>query len=328
MEKKIDLCGMGNALVDIQYRVDDDVIAKSGLVKGEMRLASSKEQASLIEKLEKLDHHKCSGGSAANTIIAFSQFGGKPGYQTMLGKDENGEFYAKEFKELGIELSAMLLEYESTGTCLVLITPDSERTMYTCLAASSRYTDCDIDFELITNSKWIYIEGYCFSQKHTTEAIFKAIDAAREAGSRIAVTFSDVFITANFHDSLEKVVRSSDLLFCNEPEAKSFTGKDNVSEAMEALSSMCPNVVITLGSKGALVRWDGKTYEIPPYPVKPVDSTGAGDMFAGGFLYGIIYWNDPVKAGKLASLAASKVISAMGARLDTAFAGSLLKEVD
>ncbi len=328
MNKSIDLCGLGNALVDIQFRVDDKVIGESGLAKGEMRLAGKEEQSVLIKKLSHLSSNKCSGGSAANTIIAFSQFGGKSAYMTMLGNDDNGRFYAGEFSELGIELSAEYLDNEPTGTCLVLITPDSERTMYTCLAATSHFRKENLNGELIAKSKWLYIEGYSFSQDHTTDAIYEAVQTAKNNGAKVSVTFSDVFVTQVFRDQLMNVVKQSDLVFCNENEALAFSGKTNIGDAMEFLSGLCPNVVITLGSKGALVLWEGFKYNIPPYPAQPVDSTGAGDMFAAGFLYGIIYFADPEKAGKLASVAASKVISSMGARLENTIAGQLLKEID
>jgi sugar/nucleoside kinase (ribokinase family) len=325
--KKFDLCGLGNALVDIQFQVNDNVITESGLAKGEMRLAGKDEQNELIKKLSHLNHNKCSGGSAANTVIAFSQFGGKAAYLTMLGNDDNGRFYASEFHEIGIKLSTDYLDDEPTGTCLVLITPDSERTMYTCLAATSKFTKTNLDKELVESSKWLYIEGYSFSQQHTTEAIFEAVDIAQKAGVKISVTFSDVFVTQVFRESLLYVVKNCDLLFCNENEALSFTGKENVADAMSDLASLCPNVIITLGSKGAKVNWEGKIYEISPFPSNPIDSTGAGDMFAAGFLYGIIYFNDPVRAGNLGSLAASKVITALGARLDKNYVKELINGI-
>lgn len=350
MNKNIKLCGIGNGLVDLQFEVDDYIIDKLKLNKGEMRLVSSEEQQIMIQfirgqvlgvreqglgvqnpkpktqnpntetqnlKLKTQNFSQSSGGSAANTIIAFAEFGGSAAYMTSLGNDDFGKYYSGEFKELGIKLDSHFLETEPTGTCLVLITPDSERTMNTALGASALFSPEHINEETIAESEWLYLEGYKLTAESSTEALFEAIRLAKKSDTKIAFTFSDVFVVENFRENLEKVVKSSDLIFCNKNEAKAFTQENDFDKAKQKLFNKSLNVIITMGSDGSFVKWEDNVYNIPSYPVKAIDSTGAGDMFAGGFLYGIIYKKDPVYAGNLGSYAASLVVSQMGARLKT-----------
>jgi sugar/nucleoside kinase (ribokinase family) len=314
-QKDIDLCGIGNGLVDLQFEVTDEEFAQFNLRKGGMALVSKDQQATLLEKLEEKAGLVCSGGSAANTIIAFSKFGGKAAYKTVLGDDDFGKFYAKEFKDMHIELRSPLIKGEQTGTCIVLITPDSERTMNTCLGATSLFSESQIDKDLIKRSKWIYIEGYKFSEKYATEAIFKALELAKKYDTKVAVTFSDTFITENYFDPLLKVAQNADLVFCNESEALSFTKMKDYDSAYIELCKITPNVVITRGVNGSLIKWQENEYTIPSFKAEAIDSTGAGDIFAAGFIYGILFNHHPELSGKLASYAASRIVSQFGARL-------------
>lgn len=313
--KDIQLCGLGNGLVDIQYEVSESELLALGLKKGEMRLVESESQLLLLEKYANRKHNKCSGGAAANTIICFSQLGGKAAYKTVLGNDEFGHFYAQEFLDLGIELRAEMLDDYPTGTCFVFITSDGERTMHTALGATAFFGKHNIDENIIARSEWLYAEGYKFTAQSSTEALFYSIELAKKHNTKISLTFSDVFIIENFRDNLRKVVASSDLVFCNENEAYCYTGKQNIEEAIEELSKECPNIVITLGANGSIIKWDGKIYQIPPYPATPVDTTGAGDCFAGGFMYGIITTGNPVVSGHIASAVGARVVSQLGARI-------------
>ncbi|MFP4369016.1 MAG: adenosine kinase [Candidatus Kapaibacterium sp.] len=315
MKKDIQLCGLGNGLVDIQYEVSDDELKNLKLKKGEMRLVENDEQRKLIDKFAHRKHHKSSGGSAANTVIAFSLLGGKAAYKTTLGNDKFGLFYAKEFTDLGIVLKARLIDTHPTGTCFVFVTPDSERTMNTSLGASAEFGEAEIDEEIIARSEWLYIEGYKFTQENSTLAVYKAVDLAKKQGTKIAVTFSDSFITEIFKDNLKKTAEMADLIFCNENEAQSYTGKKDTAEAYKELKRIAPNVIVTKSEAGSLIHWNGGDVEVPAYKTIPVDSTGAGDMYAGAFLYGIINTGSPAKAGHLASYAASRIVSQFGARL-------------
>lgn len=313
--KSIDLCGFGNSLVDFQFELNEHEIAELGINKGEMRLIDENIMANLFNKLQNKPHYKCSGGSAANTIIAFSEFGGKAAYITVLGNDSLSEFYSNEFNGLGVILHAPKLPDEDTGKCLILITPDAERTMNTYLGATSKFSPEHVKEELIAQANWLYIEGYEFSGENSTRAIFKSIELAKHYNTKISVTFSDAFITEVFNANLLSVVKQADLVFCNENEALSFAKTNSIEEAEKYISEICPNYVITKGANGSLIRWQGETLQVPAYHTVPKDTTGAGDMFAAGFLYGIIKTNNPLFAGDLASYAASRVVSQFGARL-------------
>lgn len=312
--KDIELCGLGNGLVDLQFIVSDEDLLEANLQKGAMVLIDVETRNNLLEKFSHKDYHKVSGGSAANTIISFAQLGGKGSYKTVLGNDDFGKFYANEFQELGIVLNTQHIDTTPTGICVVFITPDSERTLYTCLAATADFSSKNIDEDIIARSEWLYIEGYKFSEPHSTEAIFKAVEIAKKHNTKIAVTFSDTFVTELFKENLMKVVSASDLVFCNETEAKSFTGADDSNEAFDKLCKMSKNVAVTYGGNGSKILWNDEVYEIPAYKVTPVDTTGAGDSYAGAFFYGIIKTGSPVKAGHLASYISSQIVAQMGPR--------------
>jgi sugar/nucleoside kinase (ribokinase family) len=316
--KDIQLCGLGNGLVDLLYEVEYGLIDRLGLKKGEMRLVDKDLQSQLLKHLEGKPHHRCSGGSAANTIIAFTQFGGRSAYKTVLGSDEFGYFYASEFHSLGINLLAPHID-EPTGTCIVLVTPDSERTMNTSLGATAHFGIEHISSEFIERSQWIYLEGYKFSAKSSTEALFYAIDLAQKFNTKVALTVSDVAIVTNFFDDVMKAIMNSDLLFCNENEAKALTESHSVVEAVSKLKKLIKNFVVTCGDKGSYVVFGEKEIDIPSYKATPIDTTGAGDMYAGGFMFGLINFNNIEFAGHLGSLAASKVVSQFGARLSGTF---------
>lgn len=319
MNKTIDLCGIGNGLVDIQIEVDEKFIEQFSLNKGEMRLIDSENQQKIIEILKDFKIHKSSGGSAANTIITFAKFGGNAAYITSLGDDELGEFYSNEFKELNIELSAQKLYQQFTGTCLILITPDSERTMLTALGASAYLKPENIEERLIKNSKWIYIEGYEFTQKNSRDAIFTAIDMAKYYHTQISLTFSDVFIVENFRKDIIEATNKADLIFCNEKEAMKFSQIDDLNKVINFFELNTNNFVITKGKDGSIVKWQQNYYNIKAYPAIAKDTTGAGDTFAGAFLYGLIHKNSPILAGNLASYTSAKVVEQLGARLNYNF---------
>jgi sugar/nucleoside kinase (ribokinase family) len=314
--KDIQLTGLGNGLIDLQYRITEADVSLIGLEKGAMILVDDETYTDLIFKIKDRTSFKCSGGSAANTLIAFSGFGGKGAYKTVLGKDEFGDYYESEFRELNIELFAERNTENPTGICSVFITPDSERTMYTHLGATALFSDKNINEEAIARSEWLYIEGYKFSEDSSTKAIEKSIEIAKKHGTKVSVTFSDKFIIDIFRDNLEKAVNESDLVFCNEHEAIAYTGKDNPRDAFEELTKICPNAAMTLGPKGSLIKWNGELLEIPAYKVEAVDTTGAGDMYAGAFFYGILNGHGAEFAGHLASYASARVVAQMGARLD------------
>ena len=312
--KDLHLFAMGNALVDIQLQISEADFHQLDLRKGGMALVEAQVQKALMDRFEHISAHKCSGGSAANTIIAFSQFGGNAGYGTILGDDHHGTLFSDEFSNLGIELFAPR-NVGHTGTCLVLVTPDAERTLNTALAVNTNFSKDHLSEEAIKRAEWLYIEGYKFSEESGSEAIDHAVTYAKHHGTKIAVTFSDSFIVEYFGEGLRKVVDQADLIFCNDVEGKAFTGADTPEDAFAALHDRVPNVALTMGDKGSQVKFGNKVHQVEAFATQPIDTTGAGDMYAAGFLYGITHGYSGAEAGALGSYAASKVVAQLGARL-------------
>jgi sugar/nucleoside kinase (ribokinase family) len=269
----------------------------------------------MIQALGERDVHRCSGGSAANTIIAFAQFGGSAAYASLLGADHFGNFYASEFKDLGIVLNAELVSGATTGSCLVLITPDSERTLNTTLAINTDFSRRHVDENLIKASEWVYIEGYKLTDDNGAEAVDHALFYAKKHDTRVAISCSDGFIIDVFGDRLRSVLQRADIVFCNEREGTGLAQTDSVHDAYNYLVATYPNAVLTAGAEGSRVRWNGLDAQIPAYKVQPVDTTGAGDMYAGAFLYGVLHRHHPEHAGRLASYASAQVVAQYGARL-------------
>ena len=314
---KIQLCALGNALVDMQFFVSDSMLEKLYIHKGEMRLVEMQEQLSIIKRLENIVPHRCSGGSATNTIDAFAKFGGKAAYLTSVGDDGNGIYYYNELGAINVVFKRNIIVGQPTGTCLILITPDGERSMLTCLAASKSFSLEHLDAELIKSSEWLYVEGYKFSETVGVSCIEKAIEIAKQSKTKIAITASDVFIINEFRSNFINQLRQADLIFCNETEAQAIAESNDPDNAFEKITKIVPNVVMTRGSKGSKILFKGKTYLIPPHEVTVIDTTGAGDMYSGAFLYGLNNFkgDDAVlKAGYLASYSSSIIVSQLGAR--------------
>lgn len=315
---RFDVCGLGNAIVDIFLELDDAEFASLGFERGTMRLVDPDEQHRLLARFSDSgrDLRLVSGGSVANSIIAVSQLGGTGAFIGCVGDDRYGLHYAEEFQDLRIHMGNPIIVSQTTGTSVVLITPDAERTMRTSLAVSSHLSDRHVDEDRIRHASWLFIEGYVFANPDTGQpAIRRAIEVAKKHGTKIAVTCSEAFIPEVFGEAFHQALKSTDLLFCNAPEAISATGRKSSSEAFEAMRALVPNCVVTDGGNGAFVRFGGEESHVPAFACHPKDLTGAGDMFAGGFLYGITHGFAPSIAARGANYLASKVISQVGARL-------------
>ena len=310
------LCGLGNAIVDIFVEITEPEFESLGFERGGMVLVELPNQRALLERYQEREPRLVSGGSVANSIIAFSQLGGKAAFIGCVGDDRYGLFYAKEFEELGIEIGNPIIFNESTGTCVALITPDAERTMRTCLAVASHLSARHVDEARIKNSDWLFLEGYVFANPSTGQtAIQEAVRLARLHKTKIALTCSDAFVPQVFGDALNAALQHADLLFCNESEACSITGASSAGDAFAKLKGRTPSAVVTNGAHGAYVRHDGIEAHVPAFPSEPKDLTGAGDMFAGAFLYGITRGISPEHAARAAGFLAHKVITQVGARL-------------
>lgn len=316
--KKYDVTGIGNALVDIEFKVTDQFFQDNGVEKGLMTLVDEKRQNHLMRVIHHAEAKKQAGGSAANSIVAVSQFGGKSFYCFRVANDELGHFYLKDLNDSGVDIALAKdrLETGVTGKCLVMVTEDSERTMNTFLGITQNFSVQDIQDSAIKDSKYLFMEGYLVTSPNGKEAMMHAKKIAEESGTKVALTFSDPAMVKYFKPNFDDIIGASvDLLFANEEEAMLFTGKDNLAEAREEMKKVAKHFVITQGKNGALI-FDGDTFiDIEPYPTTAVDSNGAGDMFAGAFLYGITNSHSYASSGKLASMASSRIVSQFGPRL-------------
>lgn len=316
--KKYHVYGIGNALVDMEFEVEDSFFEQYGIEKGLMTLVDEERQHELIGHLDAFDGKKASGGSAANTIIAVNYFGGNSFYSCKVSNDELGDFYVHDLTAAGVDSNVGDGRKEGiTGKCLVLVTPDAERTMNTFLGITETFSVDELHQDALCDSEYLYIEGYLVTSNTGRHAAIEARKIAEEAGVKTALTFSDPAMVEFFKEGLQDMIGDKvDLLFCNEAEAKSWAGTEDLDQALESLKEIASTFAVTLGSKGAMV-YDGQRYiEISPHSIKAVDSNGAGDMFAGAFLYGITHGHSFYEAGNIASLAAAKVVSQFGPRLN------------
>ena len=316
--KKYDVTGIGNALVDIEFKVTDQFFQDNGVEKGLMTLVDEERQNHLMRVIHHAEAKKQAGGSAANSIVAVSQFGGKSYYCFRVANDELGHFYLKDLNESGVDIALEEDRLESgvTGKCLVMVTEDSERTMNTFLGITQNFSLKDIQDSAIKDSKYLFMEGYLVTSSNGKEAMMHAKRVAEESGTKVALTFSDPAMVKYFKSNFDDIIGASvDLLFANEEEAMLFTGKDNLVEAREEMKKVAKHFVITQGKNGAMI-FDGDTFiDIEPYPTTAIDSNGAGDMFAGAFLFGITNGHSYASSGKLASMASSRIVSQFGPRL-------------
>lgn len=316
--KKYDVVGVGNALVDIEFKVSDKFFEDNQVEKGLMTLVDEQRQNSLMSVINTKEAKKQCGGSAANTVIAVSQFGGKSYYCCKVANDELGHFYLQDLADSGVDnnLQADKLQEGITGKCLIMVTDDSERTMNTFLGITQNFSVAEVNEAAIKDSKYLFIEGYLVTSPNGKEAMMHAKKIAEEAGTKVALTFSDPAMVKYFKDAFEDVIGPSvDLLFANEEEALLFTGKETLAEAREEMKKAAKHFVITQGKNGAMI-FDGDTFiDIEPYKTVAVDSNGAGDMFAGAFMYGITNGHSYASSGKLASMASSRIVSQFGPRL-------------
>lgn len=314
--REFQVCGLGNAIVDIFLELSDAEFETLGFERGTMRLVERNEQRDLLARFHDREPRLVSGGSVANSIIGLSQLGGQAAFIGCVGDDRYGLFYDTEFEELGIEIGNPVIVGETTGTCMCVITPDAERTMRTSLAVSSHLSARHVDEERIKNSEWLFIEGYVFANPETGQgAIREATRVARKHGVKVAITCSEAFVVEDFGDVFFEALKQADLLFCNAREACAVTETTSAAEAFAKLAQVVPSAVVTNGPHGAYVRHAGVEAHVDAFPCHPKDLTGAGDMFAGAFLYGITHGVAPDRTARAACFLAMKVITQIGARL-------------
>lgn len=319
---KYDVYGIGNALVDKEFEVTDAFLAAEGIEKGLMTLIDEERHNHLLASLKQNMGLKkrAGGGSAANSIVAISQFGGKTFYACKVANDEFGEFYMHDLHAAGVDTRLDQVRCTSegkTGKCMVMVTPDAERTMNTYLGITSDFSAAELHYEELKQANYLYVEGYLVTSDTSRAAVLAAREVAKQHGVKMAMTFSDPSMATYFKAGLmEMLGEGVDLLFCNQDEAFAFTGQTHLNDAIRVLKPLARKLVVTLGSEGALVVNHDHEVKIAAQKVTPVDTNGAGDMFAGAFLYGLTQGFNDEQAGALASKAAARIIQVYGARLD------------
>lgn len=315
--KKYDVFGVGNAIVDILAQVPDQSLQDLVLTKGAMTLMDTDKQSRVLHYLEQKNLNLASGGSAANTMVAIAQSGGTGVYIGKVAEDMHGEFYRRDMEETGIEFPVPPAPESGlpTGTSVILTTPDAERTMCTHLGVSAELTPTDIDIDRLRQSQISYVEGYLWTGDSTRAACIETFEKSRHHGVTTAFTLSDMFLVELFENEFRNVIDEyCDILFCNADEATHFLHASSLDECAEKLAGMCPLVFLTDGPNGCRVIRDGKAHPVAGFPVTAVDTVGAGDAFAGGVLYGLTHGQTPERAAKWGNYFASRVVEHYGPR--------------
>lgn len=315
--KKYHVYAIGNALVDMEFSINDDFLSQHNIDKGVMTLVDETQQGRLYDALKELPGKKAGGGSAANTIMAVNQFGGTAFYSCKVANDETGDFYLKELNEAGVDTNlGNVRDAGITGKCLVMVTPDAERTMLSFLGISETVAKADLDAQAIAKAQYCYLEGYLVTSDTGRAAAIEARNIASKHGVKTALTLSDPNMVTLFKDGLNEMIGDGvDLLFCNEQEALLWSNTDTVDAAADHLKKIAKQFVITRGAEGAMLYDGTEFHSIAGNPVEAIDSNGAGDMFAGAFMYALSEGKDFVTAGNFAALAASHTVRNFGPRL-------------
>ena len=317
--KKYAIYGIGAALVDTEVEVSDAFLSKASIDKGVMTLVDEARQAELIRSLSDESTtmlRKC-GGSVCNSVVAASSLGAGTFFSGKVADDADGQLYIDDLREAGVDFHSAGQELGITGKCLVMVTDDAERTMNTFLGASEGLSAREIDQAALVDSEWFYAEGYLVTDEARTAATKAAVELAKASGVKVAISLADPFVVAVFGDALRQVIGVGvDLIFCNKDEAMAFTGTETLEAASEALKQYTKTFAITDGANGA-ITFDGASLEQSEgVKAKAIDTTGAGDMFAGAFLYAITAGKNYGWAASLANDCAAKVVARFGPRLE------------
>jgi sugar/nucleoside kinase (ribokinase family) len=316
--KRFKVYGVGAALVDTELRVEDRELAELGIEKGLMTLVDRQRRGALLDALSGRmpEAQHASGGSAGNSVIATALFGGRCFMSCRVADDADGEIYLSDLEQAGVSYPPPVHGDETTGKCLVMVTPDAERSMNTYLGASEGLGIEQLDEAAIADSEYLYIEGYLVTSPPSLEAAVRAREVAQAAGVPVAVSFSDPGMVEHFPEQFRRIIGGGvDLVFANDLEARKWTGAPDLETAAEALRGTAKRFAITCGGYGAVCFDGARLHRIDAHAVEAVDSNGAGDMFAGAFLYALTRGEDIPTAGRFASYAAGVVVSQWGPRL-------------
>jgi len=314
--KKFQVVGIGNAMVDVLARADDSFLAEAGIGKGIMQLIDMPRAVDLYSRIGPAK--EISGGSAANTIAGVAHLGGRTAYVGKVKDDQLGAIFAHDLRAQGAVYETRLAPKDApqeTGRCIVVVTPDGERSMNTYLGVTEFLEPSDIDTEMMAQAEWIYLEGYRFDGPESHAAFAKAIAACKGAGGRVSITLSDPFCVERHRDAFRRMIREDvDLLFCNRAEMLSMYQTTDFDAALTQAAAEVDIVACTDSEHGAHILSGGKRWHATAVPTRIVDATGAGDLFAGAFLWGLADGHDLQTCGRMGNVAASEIISHIGAR--------------
>ncbi|MBC8101786.1 MAG: adenosine kinase [Cytophagales bacterium] len=316
--KKYDVFGMCNALFDIQAEVKDETLTALSLSKGGMMLLSEAEQRAIVPEVYAHIVNTGAGGSGANTAMGVAQLGGTACFTSRVGPDEHGIGYRNGLAAEGVQPNLGVGDGD-TGISLILITPDAQRTMCTYLGMARELRPEDVNLDDLAASRYLYVTGYLWDTETQKETVVQAMEAAVKAGVKVAFSLSDPFCVGRHKEDFLRIVRDyADVVFANAEEAVGLTDEATPRAALAALAAMLGTggvAAVTQDKDGSLLQQDGQVYEIPIYPVKAIDTTGAGDMYAAGLLYGLTQ-NLPLPvSGRIAAYAAAQVVAHLGPRV-------------
>ncbi len=319
---KYDISALGNALVDTQYKVSSEFLSGVGIEADTMTLASAEEQAPIIEKLISMGSESVSdcGGSATNSLVAAANYGSNCHHVCRVADDEDGTRYLDSLRAAGVKHIGVSSENSDmpTGKCLILVTPDAKRTMISMLGVSAFLGASDIDYEVVENSKIFYIEGYMVTSDDNFNAVISTLEHLKGKDVLKALSLSDAGIVHGFKDKFDLIESYGiDMIFCNDDEAVAFSGKENLEDAIEYYKSKSYMTAVTKGADGSVVVQNGVEYLAPAEKITPVDTNGAGDMFAGSFMHAFLQGHDLEACAKFSNYASSKVVETFGPRLSS-----------
>ena len=316
IKSSLDVVGIGNAIVDILTKTEDSLIKKLSFNKGSMTLIDE-EEAEKLYKLASNNSVQSSGGSVANSLACISQLGGKAGFIGRVRNDKLGDIFIEDICKSGtIFKTSPSINGPSTARCVIFVTPDAQRTMCTYLGASVLLDPKDLDLSLVNNAKILYLEGYLWDNSSAKNAFIKAAEIAKSSDTKVALSLSDSFCVKRHRESFLNLVKDHiDILFANEEEITSLYQTSDLNFAIKNIKKECDIVAITRGKNGSILITNNNEIVIPSYKLgKVVDTTGAGDLYAGGFLKGLTSGFTPIKSAQMGSLCAGHIVTQLGSR--------------
>lgn len=316
LKKRYDVFGIGNAIMDFLVEVEPDVLVQCNMEKGQCRGVDEEEMQNIFKSIGKDRFKRIPGGSAANILSGIAKMGGKVVFCGKVGNGEHGMYYEQTMSMDGVKPRLSRAELR-TGKAITFITPDSERSFAANLGAAVELRKEDIFEDDIKDSKIVHLEGYQLQNPKLIETAMHVIDIAKKNKVLISIDLNDAGIVAKNIESIREIIKDHvDILFANEQEAEAFTGKSDPVEALELLSEITEIAIVKNGPKGSFIKHNSSTFNIPPFEAKAIDTTGAGDMYAAGFLHGLCQGLSLEQCGKLGSFAAARVVEQIGARYE------------